>query len=261
MLITAQDLVKKSANLYKDNFKLFLELAILVTLPSITVSVVVTILKAIFAGVNQEFFVVILYNILFLVLSVISAILVLWFSIVTVRIIAARYEKKDTPSISSYLHTDKKLILPVIGASILSGIIIVGGFILLIVPGIIFAVWFAFVMYAVALDGKDSVSSLTFSKNLVKGKWWATLWRLIVPAAVYIVGTYLLQTPISIILNILGSSLLVSIIAVITTYIINTLFTPFLVASQVILYLNLKSTKVTEGDAAAPKTVSEEPPF
>ena len=260
MLLTAQELVKKSANLYRDNFKLFFKLALLVSLPSVISSAIILIFRTIFFGQNQEFFVMALYGLLFLILSIASAVIGVWFSIVKIRIIAARYENKDIASIGSYIHSDKKLILPAIGASILSGIAILGGFLIFIIPGIIFAIWFAFVMYSVALDNQDSISSLSFSKNLVKGRWWAVLWRLLVPASIFIVGTYILQTPLSIILKTFNSVFILAFVTI-ATYAINILFAPFIITSQVILYSNLKSTKATEAVAVAPNTVPEEPPF
>lgn len=47
-----------------------------------------------------------------------------------------------------------------------------GGFILLIIPGIIFGVWFAFSGYTVMLEDKRGLSALKRSKQLVKGNGW-----------------------------------------------------------------------------------------
>ncbi|OGH82616.1 MAG: hypothetical protein A3F93_04870 [Candidatus Magasanikbacteria bacterium RIFCSPLOWO2_12_FULL_34_7] len=260
MLISAQDLVKKSANLYKDNFNLFFKLAFLVTIPSIITTSLVGALTAIFGRQSQEFFVTVIYGLFFIILFIISYVIGIWFSIVKVRIIAARYENKDIASISSYIHSDKKLILPVIAASILAGIAIIGGFILFIVPGIIFSVWFAFVMYAVAIDNKESVDSLSYSKSLSKGRWLAVLWRILVPISFFLVGTYLMQTPLSIVLNTFDSVIIITLVAI-ASFLINILFTPFLVASQVILYSNLKNTMATENSISVPNTTTDEPPF
>jgi hypothetical protein len=52
------------------------------------------------------------------------------------------------------------------------------GFILLI-PGIIFAIWFFFSEYALIFDGFKGVAALKRSKGLVQGYWWAVFGRLI----------------------------------------------------------------------------------
>jgi hypothetical protein len=64
--------------------------------------------------------------------------------------------------------------------SILMGLIIGLGFILLIIPGIIFMVWFHFSSFELITKGKGIKDSLSGSKNLVAGKFWAVLGRLIV---------------------------------------------------------------------------------
>ena len=187
MLISAQDLVKKSANLYKDNFNLFFKLAFLVTIPSIITTSLVGALTAIFGRQSQEFFVTVIYGLFFIILFIISYVIGIWFSIVKVRIIAARYENKDIASISSYIHSDKKLILPVIAASILAGIAIIGGFILFIVPGIIFTVWFAFATTLFVIYNLKGRSALIKSKSLVTGRFWSVALRLAIPYILYII--------------------------------------------------------------------------
>jgi len=56
--------------------------------------------------------------------------------------------------------------------TILAGLAILGGLILLIVPGIIFGVWFTFSGYAVILEDREGLSALRRSKQLVKGNGW-----------------------------------------------------------------------------------------
>ena len=46
------------------------------------------------------------------------------------------------------------------------------GLILLIIPGVIFAVWFALAMYILILENKGIMESLSKSKELVKGHFW-----------------------------------------------------------------------------------------
>lgn len=62
---------------------------------------------------------------------------------------------------------------------ILAGLAILGGTILLIIPGIIFFVWFSFSVYAYLHEGLGGTSALKRSKQLVKGYWWAVFGRLL----------------------------------------------------------------------------------
>ncbi|MGA2910544.1 MAG: hypothetical protein ABSE04_01945 [Candidatus Microgenomates bacterium] len=54
------------------------------------------------------------------------------------------------------------------------------GFVLLIVPGVLFVVWFAFSKFIAIETGSGIKESLLKSKTLVKGIYWKTLGRLII---------------------------------------------------------------------------------
>ncbi len=55
-----------------------------------------------------------------------------------------------------------------------------GGFVLLIIPGIIFAVWFSFSSFVFVDKGLGVKASMGKSRELVKGRFWAVLGRLFV---------------------------------------------------------------------------------
>ena len=60
------------------------------------------------------------------------------------------------------------------GASILYGVAVVFGMILLVVPGIIISVYWILYAIAVIADRKGPVQSLGYSYQLIKGYWWRT---------------------------------------------------------------------------------------
>lgn len=62
-----------------------------------------------------------------------------------------------------------------IGTSILGTIFLLGLFLLLIVPGIIYSVYWAFALYAVMLHHEHGRGALAYSKSVVKGRWWKVL--------------------------------------------------------------------------------------
>lgn len=110
--------------------------------------------------------------------------------------------------------------------SILSGIVIAVGFVLLIIPGILFMVWYAFAAYVLVFEGQRGWSALKRSKKLVKGYWWAILGRLIVLILLAIVV-----------------SIAISWIPYIGQLALQVLFPPFSVAYAVLLYKSLKELK------------------
>lgn len=61
---------------------------------------------------------------------------------------------------------------------LLTGLAVLGGFILLIIPGIIFAVWFMFSHLTVLFEDKRGVEALKHSKAYVRGRWWEILGKM-----------------------------------------------------------------------------------
>ncbi|HJY98460.1 MAG TPA: hypothetical protein VJ227_01975 [Patescibacteria group bacterium] len=63
---------------------------------------------------------------------------------------------------------------------IVIGPIIVIGFTLLIIPGLMFLIWFSFAGFELVTKGKGVRASISGSRNLVKGRFWAVSGRFIV---------------------------------------------------------------------------------
>ncbi len=59
-------------------------------------------------------------------------------------------------------------------------LIILGGTILLIIPGIIFSIWFSFSKFIYLYDGLGIKESLQRSRELIKGRFWPVTGRLFV---------------------------------------------------------------------------------
>jgi hypothetical protein len=62
-----------------------------------------------------------------------------------------------------------------LGASILAGLVIVMGFLLCIVPGIFFSIWYVFVAQVVVVEDLGGVRALARSKALTEGFRWRVL--------------------------------------------------------------------------------------
>ncbi len=51
-------------------------------------------------------------------------------------------------------------------------LILIGLFLLLVVPGIVWSVYYSFLLMVVSVRGLSGKAALDYSKNLVKGRWW-----------------------------------------------------------------------------------------
>lgn len=71
-------------------------------------------------------------------------------------------------------------IFPLFWVNLLTGLAVLGGLVLLIIPGIIFAVLFMFITFTLILENKRGFDALKRSSFLVKPYFWPLLLRLLV---------------------------------------------------------------------------------
>ena len=119
-------------------------------------------------------------------------------------------------------------VIPLVFVSLLSSLAIMGGMTLLIVPGFLATLWFAFAQIATVLDGKRGMKALTYSKALVRD-------NLLVVFVYYAVACALVML----------ASLIVSLIPIIGAF-IGFLTAPFMIIFTVRFYRALQSLRTPE---------------
>ena len=103
----------------------------------------------------------------------------------------------DTLCLKDSLAKGKEMILPLAWVSLLTGFIVAGGYILLLIPGIIFTVWFFFAQFVLAGENVRGMEALLKSKEYVRGQWFNVALRLVlVWAASVLVGVVPVVGPI-----------------------------------------------------------------
>lgn len=78
---------------------------------------------------------------------------------------------------------------------VLTGLLQFFGFLLLIIPGILFTVWFAFAEVEAVLSGAGTFSSLEQSRERTRGHFWAVLWRLLAFSVLIVVSLSVILMP------------------------------------------------------------------
>ena len=265
MLISVKDIIKQSIELYRKNYLFFLKYMLLLFIPTGVMSIAGAILGSVLETTLLYGFGLTLA--LYLLVVAIGTIASLWISIAFIRTIVKTYNGGKSKDMREELLSTTHLIIPAIAASILTTLILLGGLILLIIPGIIFSIWFAFVIYRIALEEDKAIESLHHSKELVKGRWWAVLWRLVAPAVVFAIVMGIIQGIIGYPLDLLlkatvGTNLFIltlSFISLITTA-IALLITPLTTTAPTILYLDLKKKPVNSSNPVPSASVPKEPP-
>ncbi len=166
-LIPIGILFKKSYEFYKINFYKILLLALI----PFAIFSIYSFLDANdpMAGISNFFAV---YSMIFFLLYLIVTFLT--------RVNFFYLIKNPTLDIKSLMSVSWKNIASFARVSFLVGIICVGWFVLLVIPGIIFTVWFSLSLYVFVFEGKGGMSALYRSKDLVSGYWWPVFLRMLI---------------------------------------------------------------------------------
>lgn len=252
MLKPAMEIVSESWHLYLKNWRQYLPYLIILFVPTLILSALGTIFIYLETYLPASSMAT---NVVILLIFAASLVLTIWASIALVKAIAASLSGQ-TLIWKENFNTTNHLIWPTIYTSLLAGLIVFGGLLLLIVPGLIFAIWYSFAYYTVILENARGMQALRASKALVVGRWWAILWRILVIGFVF----GLLSIAINIILEVLVSTLplatfLQSTIASLLTSFVGTILTPLSVTASVILYYSAKQNPITETTPTNPPRV------
>ncbi len=96
----------------------------------------------------------------------------------------------------SLFDETKPLFWPYIGLAILSTILIILWTLLLIIPGIVYSIFYSFAIFVFLLENKKGMSALKRSKEIVKGYFWPVFGRTLLVGIVISIVMGILSTPI-----------------------------------------------------------------
>jgi|WetSurMetagenome_2_1015567.scaffolds.fasta_scaffold99865_3 hypothetical protein len=129
--------------------------------------------------------------------------------------------------------------------NIIEGVLLLLLFLLIIIPGLIYSIYWTFALYAVALSGKSGKEALDYSKTIVKNRWWTVLGYTLVFGLIGLV----LSIPLIILIGVLRWALTdqISIYAIdLTSTVLSLIIASFLAVIQIVFYINYESTIRTD---------------
>lgn len=129
----------------------------------------------------------------------------------------------------------------------LNTLIVLGGMILFVVPGIIFSIWFMFAPFVLVYEETRGMAALLKSKAYVRGYWGAVWWRIIFPTLIVLIVFF---TTVLVISAITGSFILsedkkggFDAVSTILQALFQAFVAPFMVVYMYLLYRELTSKK------------------
>jgi len=134
---------------------------------------------------------------------------------------------------------------PFVWITILETLAVMGGFIMLIVPGIWLGVALMFMTYVFVIERRRGVDALRQSKDYLKGYWWAIVGRVLLLGLMLLAAAIIIEIPVTIIT---GNAARVLVTMVLTLF-----FVPFSVIYHYIIFKNLRELKPELADAQTTK--------
>jgi hypothetical protein len=126
---------------------------------------------------------------------------------------------------------------------------IISGSVLLLIPGIMFAVWFAFAPLISVAERTSPFAALLISRELVKNHFWDVLWRevfLLVPASIFALLFMLLLSPLALLDTFgLGTGLIVALFVTFAAFLFVFGILLFFFAYHVALYKEMRARTQT----------------
>lgn len=232
-MVSTMELLQLTAAVYKRNFGLYFGYAAWILIPQAA-------LVFLSATAPDDLLVA------QVAISVLVTVLAIWVGIVMTKITAGILMRKklDLDLIS---RASLPLVVSVFWVALLTGVVQIIGFLLLIVPGVLFSIWYAFAEMEVILEDKRGIAAMASSREITRGKFWAIFVRLLVGTLV-LLGVYLaVSSGLTALLELLTTGAVTfmdaapSVAALTIQSIIDTFFmAPFIIFTTM-LYLDVKA--------------------
>jgi hypothetical protein len=126
--------------------------------------------------------------------------------------------------------------------AIMSAVVVAGGFLLLIIPGIWAVVSISVAVPVLMMEGSTGLSALKRSSSLVRGRWWATFARLVVALILLVAASLVIGAVAGALsggLNVSNVTLFLAVSAILSV-ISTILTTPFVSAVATVIYIDLR---------------------
>lgn len=180
-------LIKQSLIFYKKNFKKLVSIGAII----IGIYAIEFILLGVFfpGEPNVETLSkggIILYFLIMFILGIVNTVAQMIIQIAFVKI-SYEADSGSLTSIKDLLKRSSKFFWPFLWVNILMGLVVIGSAVFLVIPAMILGIYLSFAAYALILDNKRGLNSLTTSFHYIKGNWWRVLWRFLGPSLIILV--------------------------------------------------------------------------
>lgn len=183
-MISPWSLFKESIRLFLKNFKYLLKFWLAST-GVLVAGILPAGLLAVILGFRSPLLIP-----LGLIYAVVYIFLILWTNSANYILIKS-VSQNQAPTLKELFSQGWKIIGKILLTGLLAGLAVVGGLLLLIIPGIIFSYWFAFTTQIVVIENLSGTAALSRSKQLVNGRFWKIVWYMLFPILIVIAYSFI----------------------------------------------------------------------
>ena len=218
------DILNGAFDLYKRHWQHLIGIALVFYLLASSITLVLTIAFGAYGAVGG---------------AVVLLIGIFWLTGALVEAVSDIRDGREDLTVGETFSKVWPRVWPLLGASILAGLGIAAGLVLLIVPGLILLTWWALIPPAIVLEKRPVFESFGRSRELVRGNGWSVFGVLII--------TYLLTSVISGVIRAIFTPLPDYLGQYIADVIGGTIVAPFSALAITLMYFRLS------GEPAAPE--------
>ena len=169
-----------------------------------------------------------------IIAAIVSIIALFWVQGALVEAVQDVMDGRADLSLGETFQRVRSRIPAIAVASILAGLGIVIGLILLVVPGLVLLTWWVLIIPVIVLEGKSAGEAFSRSRELVRGHGWSVFG--------VIVLTFLLLVAFSIVLSLVLTPVADWLQSFISNIVSGTLTAPFIAVVWTLLYHRLRGT-------------------
>ncbi len=184
-LIGAGDIIENSWIIYRRHQKTFFKISLWIFIPTLLPAIADLLTRLLHV---RE----LIASILIFIVSVPAYVAQFLATIVFIFAVNAILENRPV-ELQKMAEDAFKKFFPALFVVTIVSLSMLGGFLLFVIPGVIFAIWFAFALYESVLKNSRGTEALKNSRALSSGRWWATLWRLAAPTIFWSVVVWLIM--------------------------------------------------------------------
>lgn len=244
MLLTATEIIQNSWRDYRERFHDWMVFSLLIFLPTFIITLVGSFGMYLNTYVPSTVYVT---NLFILIISLISLVFGFWTTLALIHAGGDFLKNRKIEFWKDHYAAVIPNLWPGIYTSLFVALLVLLGTILFLIPGIIFLVWYYFAIYVVVLDNKKGWTAMKESRELVRGRWWATAWRLFAPNVVFGAAVVLIQFIFSSFFDVLPISLdSILLLKNVVNTILSALLAPITTLIVLYVYNSLKEEPLAE---------------